>query len=373
MPRRVAWSTPLFYGDTDTMLRVVLSMAAWYTCSMVTLFLNKTLLTALDVPVHYLAMGQMFTTCALGALKVYCTTAASGGSERETMSGLDFYKNIFIVGLLRGSTVVLGLVSLQHVAASFTEAIKSSAPLFTVLFAWLILRVKTGWRTILSLVPVMIGLVLTSGTELSFEIVGFSAAMATNCVDCVQNVFSKKLMRALTPVQLQFYTSAAAITIQLPVMIVVQWDTISEAFAGQTAPLALRTALLLCVACVFYHLQSVAAYYCVDSVAPVTMSVANTLKRGILIVLSIVYFGNDVFVTTYFGMAIILAGIGLYTYVRSTEADAATGAAAGAGSTKYEVVGASAAALEEGDRLDDFVSDSDSDSAGVEMGRMGSQ
>jgi solute carrier family 35 protein E2 len=361
------------------MLKIVLSMASWYACSMVTLFLNKSLLTSLDVPVHYLAMGQMFTTCALGAAKVYCTCAgakgASGSSARETMSRRAFYRNIFIVGLLRGSTVVLGLVSLQHVAASFTEAIKSSAPLFTVLFAWLILRVKTGWRTIISLVPVMVGLLLTSGTELSFEIVGFSAAMATNCVDCVQNVFSKKLMRALTPVQLQFYTSAAAITIQLPVMLVVQREMISDTLAGNSAPLELRTVLLLCVACVFYHLQSVAAYYCVDSVAPVTMSVANTLKRGILIALSIVYFGNDVFATTYFGMATILAGIGLYTYVRSTETDAAAGAAAGAGSTKYEVVGAGAAALEEGDGLDGFVSDSDSDSdsgsVGIKMGRMG--
>ena len=49
---------------------------------------------------------------------------------------------------------------------------------------------------------------------------------------------------------------------------------------------------LVLVACCFYHLQSVAAYYCVATVSPVTMAVSNTLKRGLLIVLSIVYFGN---------------------------------------------------------------------------------
>ena len=45
---------------------------------------------------------------------------------------MEFYQNLFLVGLMRGATVVLGLVSLQHVAASFVEAIKASAPLFTV-------------------------------------------------------------------------------------------------------------------------------------------------------------------------------------------------------------------------------------------------
>ena len=34
-----------------------------------------------------------------------------------------------------GATVVLGLAALSHVAVSFVETIKASAPLFTVLFA----------------------------------------------------------------------------------------------------------------------------------------------------------------------------------------------------------------------------------------------
>lgn len=36
-------------------------------------------------------------------------------------------------------TVVLGLVALNYVAVSFTETIKSSAPLFTVLISRLLL------------------------------------------------------------------------------------------------------------------------------------------------------------------------------------------------------------------------------------------
>lgn len=99
--------------------------------------------------------------------------------------------------------MLLGLISIDYVAVSFTETIKSSAPIFTVLISWivlgelsalfnawvarfvLILRVfykgeETGFYVNLSLIPVMGGLALCSATELSFNVIGFIAALATN-------------------------------------------------------------------------------------------------------------------------------------------------------------------------------------------------
>ena len=311
-----------------TYLYVLLCMGAWYTCSLVTLFLNKSLLTRMSVPVHVLGLGQMITTCCLGAAKVYCGV----GNRPKSQVPLDedqqqrvscgcsrwFIRNIALVGLMRGATVILGLVSLQHVAASFTEAIKASAPLFTVLFAWLILGEKTPNKVIASLIPIMIGLVITSGTELSFDTVGFLAAMCTNMIDCTQNVFSKRLMERLTPVQLQFYTSVSAIVMQLPMMLYNNRVSIMAHLNGETSgTFPIMVIFWLLVACVFYHLQSVSAYYCVDAVSPVTMSVSNTLKRGLLILASIAYFGNRVGISTAIGMIMIVVGVAIYNRVRS--------------------------------------------------------
>lgn len=304
-------------------------MGAWYFCSLVTLFLNKSLLTTMDVPVHVLGLGQMVTTCCLGAVKVYCgvgkrsqsLSSAVGTGNDQGHRGCDcsriFLQNLCLVGLMRGATVILGLVSLQHVAASFTEAIKASAPLFTVLFAWLILGEKTSRVVIASLLPIMLGLLVTSGTELSFDTIGFVAAVSTNMIDCIQNVFSKRLMDQMTPIQLQFYTSVAAIVLQLPVMLYNHNESIRAHITGEnTEMFSVSVVFWLLVACVFYHLQSVSAYYCVDSVSPVTMSVANTLKRGLLILASIAYFGNRVGLSTAFGMVMIVLGVGMYNKVR---------------------------------------------------------
>lgn len=53
---------------------------------------------------------------------------------------------------------------------------------------------QTGLLVNLSLIPVMSGLALCSINELSFEMYGFMAAMATNITECLQNVYSKMLI-----------------------------------------------------------------------------------------------------------------------------------------------------------------------------------
>jgi len=53
---------------------------------------------------------------------------------------------------------------------------------------------------------------------------------------------------------------------------------------------------------IFYHLQSVSAYFVVSGISPVSMSVANTLKRSILIALPIAYFGNQITSTSVLGL-----------------------------------------------------------------------
>jgi solute carrier family 35 protein E2 len=46
---------------------------------------------------------------------------------------------MLVVGGMRFTTVLLGLVALQYVAVSFTETVKSSAPAFTVVISRILL------------------------------------------------------------------------------------------------------------------------------------------------------------------------------------------------------------------------------------------
>jgi len=204
-------------------------ITCWYSTSLATLFLNKIILSKPNSSVHVLGMCQMTTAAVLGGwstfgglnyiqnvcMKVYrCLVPGvamithDSGSEMlnssssptkkeqvgtpskptDTTSGVSFHfvRDMSIVGILRGLTVVLGLVALEHVPVSFVETIKSTAPAFTVVFAKLILKERTATPVMMTLLPIIAGLILCSASELSFDTIGFVAAVSNNCADCVQ-------------------------------------------------------------------------------------------------------------------------------------------------------------------------------------------
>ena len=102
---------------------------------------------------------------------------SSGPRNRTTNKEAMFERPSRALGALRGLTVVLGLVSLAHVAASFTETIKATAPIFTVWTARVVLRQRTSGPVVASLIPVMVGLVVCAHTEVSYDAIGFWAAL----------------------------------------------------------------------------------------------------------------------------------------------------------------------------------------------------
>jgi len=215
-----------------------------------------------------------------------------------------------LVGCTRFMTVVLGLVSLNYVAVSFTDTIKSSAPLFTVFISRYLLGEYTGLYVNLSLIPVMGGLALCSANEISFDLRGFVAAMATNLTECLQNVYSKMLISGdsfkYTPAELQFYTSLASVVVQIPVSILlVDLPTLQHSIDSH-----LLTAFALNG--IFFHFQSITAYVLMDYISPVTHSVANTAKRAFLIWLSILLFNNPVTGLSALGTFLVIAGVLLY-------------------------------------------------------------
>ena len=226
-----------------------------------------------------------------------------------------FYRHMLLVGSMRFSTVVLGLIALKYVAVSFTETIKSSAPFFTVIISRSLTGERSGVLVVMSLIPIMGGLALCSANELSFDLTGFSAAVATNLTECMQNVYSKVLISGdetrYTPAELQFYTSVASIFIQIPIaFILVDWTTVALPFS---------MLLFYALNGICFHFQSITAYVLMDYISPVTHSVANTAKRALLILLSVILFGNQVTMWSAAGTVIVFVGVVLYNQAKVFE------------------------------------------------------
>ncbi|XP_057606045.1 solute carrier family 35 member E2A isoform X4 [Hippopotamus amphibius kiboko] len=304
--------------------RALTYLTLWFFFSFCTLFLNKYILSLLEGEPSMLGAVQMLSTTLIGCVKTFVPCCLHQHKPRLSYPP-NFIMTMLFVGLMRFATVVLGLVSLKNVAVSFAETVKSSAPIFTVILSRTVLGEHTGLLVNLSLIPVMGGLALCTATEMSFNFLGFSAALSTNIMDCLQNVFSKKLLSGdkyrFSAAELQFYTSAAAVAMLIPAWIFFM-DLPVIGRSGRSLRYSQDVVLLLLADGALFHLQSVTAYALMGRVSPVTFSVASTAKHALSIWLSVIVFGNRVTSLSAVGTVLVMAGVLLYNKAKQQQREA---------------------------------------------------
>ncbi|XP_062855244.1 solute carrier family 35 member E2A [Trichomycterus rosablanca] len=299
-------------------------LCLWYFFSFCTLFLNKYILSLLEGEPTLLGAVQMLSTTVIGCIKMFVPCCLYQHKSRSEYPP-NFLMIMLFVGLMRFTTVVLGLVSLKSIAVSFAETVKSSAPIFTVIMSRLILGEYTGMWVNLSLFPVMAGLALCTATEISFNLLGFSAALSTNIMDCLQNVFSKKLLSGdkykFSPPELQFFTSAAAVIMLIPAWVFLM-DVPQIGKSKSSFSISQDIVVLLLLDGVLFHLQSVTAYALMGRISPVTFSVASTVKHAMSIWLSIIVFSNPITLLSAVGTVLVFIGVILYNKAKKVQRNA---------------------------------------------------
>lgn len=300
----------------ETFVRQTVMMSLWYLFSFGSIISNKYILSTLDGDASLLGETQMVCSVVFGALKMYlpCCLFHRTSGHHQDGSKFHFFRNMAILGWMRFATIVCSLITLKYVAVSFSETIKSSAPIFTAIIAWFMLGDKSSVFVNLSLLPIMAGLSLCTVTELSFNMVGFISALLNNVMDCFQNVFSKKLLSSdhpYSPPELQFYTSAAAIAVQLPFWFFLEWP-------GEIKWTEDRHLIFVFLLNGFmFYMQSLTAFGLMSLLSPVTFSVSNTAKRALLIWLSVLVFGNEVTTLSAIGTIMVTCGVFLYQRAKS--------------------------------------------------------
>jgi len=91
--------------------RPFLFLVLWYFFSFTTILLNKHILSTLEGDAVLLATSQMAMTCALGCLQMYHPLGMALESDSGRPGQIkpkEFWKNMFVVGSMRFSTVLLG-------------------------------------------------------------------------------------------------------------------------------------------------------------------------------------------------------------------------------------------------------------------------
>ncbi|KAL6964859.1 hypothetical protein U1Q18_035912 [Sarracenia purpurea var. burkii] len=212
-------------------------------------------------------------------------------------------------------------VSFSKVAVSFTHVIKSSEPVFSVIFSSF-LGDSYPLKVWLSIIPIVMGCSLAAITEVSFNFQGLWGALISNVGFVLRNIYSKRSLQSFKEVNglnLYGWISVISLIYLFPVAVFVEGSQWVSGYYRAIDTIGKPSVFYLWVILsgVFYHLYNQSSYQALDEISPLTFSVGNTMKRVVVIVSTVLVFRNPVRPLNALGSAIAVLGTFLYSQATS--------------------------------------------------------
>ncbi|XP_027358638.1 phosphoenolpyruvate/phosphate translocator 2, chloroplastic-like isoform X1 [Abrus precatorius] len=287
--------------------------ATWYLLNIYFNIYNKQVLKVYPFPATVTAFQFGFATLMINLIW------ALNLHPRPNITGSQIV-SIFPLAVAHTMGNLLTNVSLGKVAVSFTHTVKAMEPFFTVVLSSLFLAERPTLWVVSSLVPIVGGVALASMTEVSFNWIGFSTAMASNLTNQSRNVLSKKLMtneeEALDNINLYSVITIISFIMLVPCAILLEGVKFTPSYLQYAASQGLNIREL-CVRSVLaafcFHAYQQVSYMILQMVSPVTHSVGNCVKRVVVIISSVIFFQTPVSPINTIGTAFALVGVFLYS------------------------------------------------------------
>lgn len=322
----------------------------WYALNVVYNIGNKKVLNALPLP-WLVAVAQL----GVGAL--YALAAwASGLRDKPWGAGAPRLQPLATVGLWHGVGQVATVLSLGAGAVSFTHIVKALEPFFSALVSAVVSREVLRPPVYATLLPVVGGVSLAVATELSFSGWAFGTALASNVAFALRAVLSKGAMaqlnangaaagveggpnggqavqrvRTLSAPSVFGVVTWAAFAAMLPLALAVEGRGAVAAWARAAASLgqspgsgaggagggSAALARQVFLSGLFHYLNNEVMYLVLAQVHPITLAVGNTLKRVVIIGVSLLVFRNPISPVAAAGSAVGVGGVLLYSLTKA--------------------------------------------------------
>ncbi|KAL4187825.1 hypothetical protein AMTRI_Chr09g40720 [Amborella trichopoda] len=294
-------------------VRALLSIAQWWAFNVTVIIMNKWIFQKLDFKFPLSVSCVHFICSALGAYLVVKVLKLKPLIEVDPE---DLWRRIFPMSFVFCINIVLGNVSLRYIPVSFMQTIKSFTPATTVCLQWLVWGKSFDWRIWSSLIPIVGGILLTSVTELSFNIFGFCAALFGCLATSTKTILAESLLHGykFDSINTVYYMAPfATMILAVPALLLEGAPIITWL---QTQESLVFSLLIIFGSGIFAFCLNFSIFYVIHSTTAVTFNVAGNLKVAVAIMVSWLVFRNPISAMNVFGCAVTLVGCTFYGYVR---------------------------------------------------------
>jgi solute carrier family 35 protein E1 len=208
------------------------------------------------------------------------------------------------------------------------QIVKASEPVVSCILSAAMLGQVYTLPVYLTLLPIVGGVGLASLKELSFTWLAFGAAMLSNVSSAFRGIVAKKAMSKpqgenMTESNLYGVLTIMSFAILLPFSLLIESPTkIMSAWAAANAAGVSSgyIAFNLLMSGVCYYLYNETAFLALGRVNAVTHAIANTVKRIVIILASVVIFKTQLTGLGMLGSGIAVAGAFLYALAKQSSA-----------------------------------------------------
>ncbi|GAB2271463.1 UDP-galactose transporter 1 [Dionaea muscipula] len=293
-------------------IRSLLAIVQWWAFNVTVIIMNKWIFQKLDFTYPLSVSCIHFVCSSIGA---YVAIKVLKVKPLIQVDPGDRWRRIFPISLVFCINIVLGNVSLRYIPVSFMQTIKSFTPATTVILQWLVWRKYFDWRIWASLVPIVGGILLTSVTELSFNMFGFSAALLGCLATSTKTILAESLLHGykFDSINTVYYMAPfATMILAVPALLL---EGPGVAVWLQTHPSVFSSLVIIFSSGVMAFCLNFSIFYVIHSTTAVTFNVAGNLKVAVAVLISWLIFRNPISALNAVGCAVTLGGCTFYGYV----------------------------------------------------------
>eukprot|EP00285_Hemiselmis_virescens_P019236 CAMPEP_0173392240 /NCGR_PEP_ID=MMETSP1356-20130122/18841_1 /TAXON_ID=77927 ORGANISM="Hemiselmis virescens, Strain PCC157" /NCGR_SAMPLE_ID=MMETSP1356 /ASSEMBLY_ACC=CAM_ASM_000847 /LENGTH=408 /DNA_ID=CAMNT_0014349985 /DNA_START=52 /DNA_END=1278 /DNA_ORIENTATION=- len=295
---------------------------AWYVLNVgYNIYVKKTL--------NVCPLPFTFACFQLGAGLIWLIPQWATGIRKIPKPSESDMKALKMVALFHGCGQLATVMSMSLGSVSFVNVVKALEPIFTAFIGVAVTGVALPWPVAASMIPVCAGVGLASVSELSFTWGCFGAAMLSNLVYGTRAVLSKIAMDGSDKGEnMDSANTFAIVTLiaclyTIPIAAVLEYSKWGAGLAAvkaagwswaKFAQMTTATGLL-------YYTYNEMAFLVLGSVAPITQSVGNTIKRVVVIVAASIVFRTPMTAMGIAGSSIAILGVLLYSVIKGMYPD----------------------------------------------------
>lgn len=250
------------------------------------------------------------------SLMSYGLAASQMVTLQPVKSRQQFYK-IATLAIIFCITVVLGNVSLRFIPVSFNQALGATTPAFTAFLAIIMMNHRESKGVYLSLIPVVVGIVIASGAEPMFNMIGFAAALTATAGRALKSVLQGLMLsdssEKMDSLSLLLYMAPVAAAALVPVTLYFEPSALAAALVlGRSGGFW----LLLLFNSFLAYFVNLTNFLVTKYTSALTLQVLGNAKGVVAVVISVLCFRNPVTFYSMLGYAITVGGVILYSQAK---------------------------------------------------------